>query len=394
MNAVANPLAKGTQDSALFGAIKIRDVRFDNRIVISPMQQYASDEEGMPGRWHTNHLTRLATGGAGLTFTEVAAVTPQGRNTHFDVGLWSDAQIDAWSRLAEEIQAAGSVAGVQIGHCGRKASIQAPWDGFGPLGPDDAARGEEPWQVVGPSPIASNPGWPVPTELTVDGIAILTEEFANAARRAAKAGFQALNVHAAHGYLIHSFLSPLSNQRHDGYGGDRAGRMRFALEVADAVRANWPGGLPIFFRISAIDGLPGGWDIDDSIALAAELKTRGIDVIDCSSGGLTTRSTTAATPRPEGYQVPLAAAIKAGAGIRTMAVGLIQKPVFAESVIRDSSADFVAIGRESLNDPFWPVRAAVELMGEEAGYAMWPRRYGWWLERRARTLKLNAEEKS
>lgn len=371
----------------------MREVVVKNRVVISPMQQYASDPGGEPKRWHLNHLGGLARGGAGLVFTEVASVNPVGRNTHLDVGLWSDGQTDSWARLAEEIKSSGSVAGIQIGHCGRKASIQTPWEGFGPLGPSDAARGEAPWPVVGPSPIASNPGWPVPIELTTDQIEILIEEFGQAARRAAQAGFEAVNIHGAHGYLIHSFLSPISNHRQDAYGGERTGRMRFAIRVAEAVRANWPGHLPIFFRISAIDGLDGGWEIEDSIALAIELKKAGVDVVDCSSGGLTARTTTSATPRPEGYQVPLAAAVKAGAGVMSMAVGLIRKPSYAESVVRDNSADLVAIGRESLNNPFWTLHAAVELLGD-AGYDYWPERYGWWLERRAGQLRLNETTKA
>ncbi|MGF7162881.1 2,4-dienoyl-CoA reductase-like NADH-dependent reductase (Old Yellow Enzyme family) [Rhodoligotrophos appendicifer] len=378
----------GKRQSALLSPLQIRDTVFKNRIVISPMQQYAATVDGKVGPWHRAHLGRLAAGGAGLVFAEVTAVSPEGRNTYADTGLWSDDQIDGWSRLTEEM-AATSIPGIQIGHCGRKASIQRPWDGFGPLTEADAARGEAPWPVVGPSAIASNPGWPVPAELTLDQIKVLVDQFASATRRALAAGFQALNIHGAHGYLIHSFLSPLSNQRSDAYGGDRAGRMRFALEVAEAVRANWPGTLPIFFRISAIDGLPGGWEIEDSIALARALKTRGIDVMDCSSGGLTARSTTAAVPRPEGYQVPLAAAVRDGADIATMAVGLIRNPSFAEAVVAEGSADFVAIGRESLNDPFWPFRAAVDLMGEAEGYAAWPKRYGWWLERRAEQLRLD-----
>lgn len=390
MNAPENQSPEPSS-SALFSELRIRDTVLKNRIVISPMQQYASDSEGEPGRWHSEHLSRLAAGGAGLVFTEVAAVNRVGRNTHFDVGLWSDAQIESWARLAEEISTAGSLPGIQIGHCGRKASIQAPWDGFGPLGAEDAARGETKWEVVGPSPIASNPGWPIPAELTSEQIDVLVREFGQAARRAAEAGFRAINIHGAHGYLIHSFLSPISNHRRDHYGGDRIGRMRFAIQVAEAVRANWPSHLPVFFRISAIDGLPGGWEIEDSIALAIELKKVGVDVIDCSSGGLTARSTTAAVARPEGYQVPLAAAIRAGADIQTMAVGLIQTAAYAESVVRENSADLVAIGRESLRNPFWPLHAAVELLGE-AGYAHWPERYGWWLARRAEQLKLNGAE--
>ncbi|MBW3098428.1 NADH:flavin oxidoreductase/NADH oxidase [Pseudohoeflea coraliihabitans] len=378
MDAAVTP---GTPSSRLFSPLALRGVTLKNRIVISPMQQYASDDGGEPAAWHFEHLVRLAQGGAGLVFTEVAAIDPIGRNTHFDLGLWSDTQTASWARLARKIAAAGSVPGIQIGHCGRKASVQAPWDGFGPLGPEDAANGEPPWNVVGPSPIAANPGWPVPAELTIAQIGDLVTAYGDAARRAAEAGFQAIDIHAAHGYLIHSFLSPISNHRQDAYGGDRANRMRFALEVTRAVRANWPDHLPIFVRISAIDGMPEGWDIDDSIALARELSLAGVDVIDCSSGGLTSRSTTAAIQRPQGYQVPLSAKVRAGAGLTTMAVGLIRQPAYAESVLQDGDADLIAIGRESLHNPFWPLHAAVELLGE-AGYAHWPPRYGWWLERR------------
>jgi 2,4-dienoyl-CoA reductase-like NADH-dependent reductase (Old Yellow Enzyme family) len=290
--------------------------------------------------------------------------------------------VPAWAAVAEAISA-GSVPGIQIGHCGRKASVQTPWDGFGPLGAADAARGEPPWPVVGPSALASNPGWPVPTALSRDGIASIVDAFAAATRRAAAAGFRAIDVHGAHGYLIHSFLSPLSNKREDGYGGDRPGRMRFALEVAEAVRSEWPSHLPIFFRISAVDGLPGGWELDDSVALARELTRRGVDVIDCSSGGLGERAITSPVPRAEGYQLPYAARIRQQAGIATMAVGLIRTPAVADAAIATGQADFVAIGREALLDPFWPLRAAVSLMGA-AGYALWPRQYGWWLERRDR----------
>lgn len=366
----------------LFAPATVRGVTVSNRIVISPMQQYAGDASGAPGGWHVEHLGRLARGGAGLVFSEVAAIRPDGRNTHHDVGLWSDELIDPWSRVAEAI-AATSVPGIQIGHCGRKASVQRPWDGFGPLGPDDASRGEPPWPVVGPSPLAATAGWPVPAELSLDEIEAILDLFAAAARRAAAAGFQALNIHGAHGYLIHSFLSPLSNRRRDRYGGDSSGRMRFALDVTDAVRSTWPSHLPVFFRISAIDALPGGLEIGDSVELARMLGARGIDVVDCSSGGLGERSVTAQIPRAEGYQVPFADEIRRRAAVPTMAVGLIRSPAFANRVVAEGSADFVAIGRESLNDPFWPLRAAVELMGE-AGYARWPNAYGWWLDRRAR----------
>ncbi len=376
--------------AGLFSAVSFRDMRLKNRIVVSPMQQYSATRDGFVTDWHKEHLCRLARGGAALIFTEAMAISPMSRLTYSDLGLWSDAHIEGAARLAAQIEDAGGTPGAQLIHAGRKAGVRRPWDGFEPLGAEDEAKGEPSWELVSASAIEANPGWKVPHPLSSDEIKRILEEFAAAAGRAARAGYQALNIHGAHGYLIHTFLSPLSNRRDDEYGGDRTARMRFALEVADAVRSKWPSNLPLFFRISAIDDQEGGWNLDDSIALSLELAKRGVDVVDCSSGGLNERATTRAIYREEGYQVPFASAIRA-AGVPTMAVGLIRTPRYADQIVREGHCDLVALGRELLNNPFWPVHAAVDLEGESA-YRLLPPQYGWWLARRAKTLRQEQEK--
>lgn len=370
---------------ALFTPIEVRSMRARNRIVISPMQQYCAGRDGKPTDWHFSHLTKLAVGGAGLVFTEALAVEEQGRATYSDLGVWNDGQVEALKRLADAIMAQGSVAGAQLIHAGRKASVQRPWEGYQSLGPADAQRGEEVWPTVAPSAIPANPGWQVPRALKIDEIRRIRDAFGIGARRVARAGFQALNIHGAHGYLIHTFLSPISNQRDDTYGGDLTGRMRFALEVAEAVRAEWPSQLPIFFRLSCIDDLPDGWTVEDTVVLARELGARGIDVIDCSSRGLGPRGTLATATQPEGFQVPFAEQVRTQTGLKTMAVGLIRHATFANEVVERGRADFVAIAREALFNPHWPLHAALEL-GHDLQYDNWPPAYGWWLARRARTL--------
>ena len=369
---------------ALFTPVQVRSVEVPNRIVISPMQQYRAGRDGKPNNWHLSHLTKLAVGGAGLVFTEALAVDEQGRATHADLGIWNDDQRDALAPIAEEIGRQGAVPGAQLIHAGRKASVQKPWDGYQSLGAADAARGEEAWTVVGPSAVPANPGWQTPQPLSRDDIRRIIDAFALGARRLAQAGFQALNIHGAHGYLIHSFLSPISNLRDDEYGGDLQGRMRFALDVAQAVRSEWPAELPIFYRLSCIDDLPGGWTIEDTVVLSRELGKRGIDVIDCSSRGLGPRGTLATAAQGEGFQVPFAQRVRAETGLRTMAVGLIRGAEYADSVIREGRSDFVAIAREALYNPHWPLHAALEL-GHDPKYLSWPDSYGWWLARRART---------
>lgn len=372
------------EDPALFTPIEVRSMRARNRVVISPMQQYYAGRDGHPTDWHHSHLTKFAVGGAGLVFTEALAVEPRGRATYSDLGVWDDAHVEPLKRLADAIAAQGAVAGAQLIHAGRKGSVQKPWDGYQSLGPADALRGEDPWPTVAPSAIPANPGWQTPMALDIDEVRRIRDAFAMGARRVARAGFQALNIHGAHGYLIHTFLSPISNQRDDEYGGDLAGRMRFALEVAEAVRAEWPAHLPIFYRLSCIDDLPDGWTIEDTVVLSRELGARGIDVIDCSSRGLGPRGTLATATQPEGFQVQYAERVRAETGLKTMAVGLIRNAAFANDVVARGRADFVAIAREALFNPHWPLHAALEL-GHDPQYDNWPPPYGWWLARRART---------
>lgn len=369
--------------------MKLGSVELPNRMVVSPMQQYMAGADGLARDWHLVHLTKLAVGGFGLVFTEALAIEPQGRLTYRDIGIWNDEQIPGLQRLAACIAEAGAVPGAQLNHAGRKASVAPPFFGFEPLGEKDGReRGEHPWPVVSASAIEANPGWPTPKALSRDEIARVLERFAAGARRARKAGFEALNVHGAHGYLIHAFLSPLANSREDDYGGELSNRMRFALEVAEAVRSEWPAEKPIFYRLSCVDGVEGGWELDDTVVLARELAARGVDVIDCSSGGLGRRATPAIIPRQPGFQVPYAARVRREAGVASMAVGLIMDARHAESIVAGGEADLVAIGREALHNPNWGLQAAVELEGPEAFEAHWPPTYGWWLYRRAKSLEL------
>jgi 2,4-dienoyl-CoA reductase-like NADH-dependent reductase (Old Yellow Enzyme family) len=327
------------------------------------MCQYSS-RDGVPTDWHLVHLGARATGGAGAVIVEASGVVPEGRISPDDSGIWSDEQVEAFRRITSFLSEHGAVPGIQIAHAGRKASVSAPWLGGAPLGPEE--RG---WQPVGPSAIAYDDGWHVPHVLDESGIAAVVEAFAQAARRAHAAGFRLLEVHAAHGYLLNNFLSPLSNHRSDGYGGDFAGRTRLLLEVVEAVRATWPADLPLAVRISASEWVEGGWSIDDSVALAKLLVPRGVDLVDCSSGGNSPAQQIALGP---GYQVPFAAAVREGAGIATGAVGLITEPRQAEDILQAGDADVVLLGRESLRDASWPLRAALELGVESAD---WPPQY-------------------
>ncbi len=367
----------------LFTPIELRGVRLPNRVVVAPMCQYSA-EDGLANDWHFAHLAKFAVGGAGLVFTEAAAVEERGRITYGDVGLWRDDQAAPLGRIAQFIKAQGSVPAIQLAHAGRKAGMQRPWHGNGPMGEADALRGELPWSIVAPSPEPVAEGWLLPAELGRDDIGRIQEAFRAATRRALEAGFEVVEVHGAHGYLNHSFLSPLSNRRNDAYGGDREGRMRFPLEVAEIVRAEWPDDKPVFFRVSAVDGLEGGWEIEDTVALALELKARGIDVLDCSSSGLTGSATAARIPRRPGFQVPYAEAVRRQARIPTMAVGLITEARQAEAILEAGQADLIALAREMLHNPHWPLHAALEL-GADPDYERWPAQYGWWLVRRART---------
>ncbi len=375
----------------LFTPITLRNTTARNRIVISPMCQYSA-QDGMANDWHLVHLGKFAQGGAGIVMTEAVAVAAAGRITHGDLGLWHDGQVEPLRRIAAFLRADGAVPAIQLAHAGRKASMQRPWFGNAALTAEDIARGDRPWDIVAPSAIPLDEGWLMPHELSGPELEALREDWRLATQRADAAGFDVLEIHCAHGYLLHEFLSPLSNHRSDAYGGDRARRMAYPLAVIETVRAAWPAGKPLFVRISSVDGIAGGLELADSTAFAREAKARGADVIDCSSGGLMGSATAARIPRGYGFQVPFAAAIRRDADIATMAVGLILHPQQAEDALMSGAADLIAIGREVLFDPNWPLHAELalsETKGEigDGTFASWPKQYGWWLERREPGLR-------
>jgi 2,4-dienoyl-CoA reductase-like NADH-dependent reductase (Old Yellow Enzyme family) len=346
----------------LFDPLALRGVTFPNRIFVSPMCQY-SCADGVATDWHLVHLGARAVGGAGLVMTEATAVLPEGRISPEDLGLWNDAQAEALAPVIHFIRQQGRVAGIQLAHAGRKGSTLRPWSGQGAVAP--AGGG---WTPVGPDGRAFAPSYPVPRALDEAGMAAVVGAFRQAAVRARDLGVQVVEVHAAHGYLLHEFLSPLSNARTDGYGGSFANRARLCLEVVEAVRAVWPDHLPVFVRLSASEWTPGGWDLDQSVELARRLRARGVDLVDCSSGGNVPQ---AEIPVAPGYQVPFAERIRTDAGIPTGAVGLITTPQQAEAIVREGRADAVLLARELLRDPYWPLHAAQAL-----GVAIdWPAQY-------------------
>ena len=385
MSDAAESTAQQTDLPLLFQPITIKSVTARNRIVVPPLCQYSA-VDGIPNDWHLVHYGSYARGGVGTIFVEATGVEPRGRISHGCLGIWDDEHGAALKPLVNIIKRHGAVPGIQIAHAGRKASTQRPWNGLSALNDDDIARGDVPWEVVGPSPLPADEGWLVPKQLDEAEIGDIVKAFGQAARRSHDAGFEALEIHGAHGYLIQSFLSPLSNKRNDGYGGDLAGRMRLALEVTREVRSNWPDEKPLFFRVSSVDGSDDGWQLDDSIALAKELKALGVDCIDCSSGGNAASATLTLVPRGLGLQVPFAAAIRAEAGIMTMAVGLILDGEQSEAILQAGDADLIAVGREIMYNPFWAVQAAQDL-GIDPGFEMWPAQYGWWLDKRERTFQ-------
>lgn len=346
----------------LYEPLQLRGITFSNRIGVSPMCEYSS-HDGLANEWHLVHLGSRAVGGAGVVMTEAAAVSPEGRISPQDLGIWSDAHADALAPIVRFIRHQGSVAGIQLAHAGRKASTQRPWEGSDCI-PQNAGG----WQPIAPSPIPFSPNYCPPREMTREDITLACRDFAVAAERAVHAGFQAIEIHAAHGYLIHEFLSPLSNQRQDDYGGSFRGRIRFLREVIGEVRRVMPDRLPLFVRISASDWVEGGWVIEDSISLAKLLKSDGADLIDCSSGGLVPD---AKIPVGPGYQTEFAERIRREAVIKTAAVGMITSAAQADHIIRTHQADIVLIAREFLRDPYWPVHAA-QALGQTA---QWPVQY-------------------
>ncbi len=347
----------------LFRPVTFRSVTARNRITVSPMCQYSATD-GVANDWHFQNLASRAVGGAGIVFTEVAHTEPRGRITPYCLGLWNDEQRDALARIVRFVKSQGAVAGVQIGHAGRKGSTARPWDGGKPLTAEQGG-----WQIIAPSALPFNEGYGMPLEMDQKTIDKSLTQFAANTRRAREAGFDLLELHAAHGYLIHEFMSPLSNRREDKYGGSFENRIRYLLEVLDAVRSEWSDDKPLFVRISSTDWIEGGWDLESSVRLAQILKAGGkVDLIDCSSGGLSPLQKITLHP---GYQVPFAAAIRSRADIATGAIGLINAPDLAEQIIASGQADIIVMARAMLNDPYWPLHAAKVLKTKIA----WPPQY-------------------
>ncbi|MBV8914056.1 MAG: NADH:flavin oxidoreductase/NADH oxidase [Acetobacteraceae bacterium] len=380
--------------SLLFSPWRLRGVTFPNRVVVAPMQMYKTGPDGKATDWHFQHLAKYAVGGAGTVMTEALIVDPIGRNTYGDCGIWSDEHVPPLRRIADFLREQGAVPAAQLHHAGPKSSRQRPWEGLGPLGEAETARGEPPWQPVSSSASATISGWHQPRAMSLDEIKRLLDAYAQGARRVAEAGFDVLDIHAAHGYLIHSFLSPVANQREDEYGGSLEGRMRLALEIAEAVRSNWPGDKPLFFRLSCVDWRADldtrtdGWTIEDSFVLARALREGGVDLIDCSSGGIRAENSIMDFVKrrkklKRGHQVPYAEAIRREVGIPTMAVGVILDGPQAEAILQAGQADLIAVAREVLTDPHWALHAAQAIEDRES-WSKWPPSYGWWLELRER----------
>ena len=370
----------------LFTPIKLRDITFKNRIAVSPMSQYRSDD-GYANDWHMVHLGRFSMGGAGLVYTEAAAVEADGRRTHGDLGIWNDAHIEKLSNIADFLSHEGAIPGIQLSHAGRKASERRPWHGETPVDQDDVFEREEiPWTASGPSPIPYAEGWPTPTEMSESEIQRVILSFGKAARRSFQAGFKIIEVYAAHGFLVHQFLSPISNQRTDGWGGNAENRNRFAVEVAKEIRRNWPDKYPLAFRLSATDWLDGGIEIENTIETVKMLKAVGVDIIDCSTGGIGGKERPRRMVIEQGFQTPFSKQIRQDADVSTMAVGFLWDAKACEEILASGKADMIALARELLDDPNWPLHAAAKL-GADEGHTMWPIESGWWLMKRDRLLK-------
>ena len=372
--------------ASLFEPFALRSVCLNHRVVIAPMCTYHAAHDGMATDWHLVHYGRFALGGAAMVMTEAISIAATGRHCYSDLGIWNDEQIAPLRRIAELLKSQGCVAGIQLQHAGRKASARRPWHGAKPLDAEDTElRNEPPWTTVGPSALEYAPGAPLPMAMTTADIRASIEAWVAATKRADAAGFEVLEVHAAHGYLVNQFLSPLSNHRTDAYGGDLRRRMRFALEMVEAVRAAWPASRPLLVRVSAVDGAEGGWTLDDTVVLARELKALGVDAIDCSSGGIGGPAVNSPLARVPGFQVPFAERVRREAGMPTVAVGLITTPEHAADIVARGQADLVMIGREALVNPNWPSAARTRLE-PAGGYAHWPEPTGWWLDRRAQSI--------
>jgi 2,4-dienoyl-CoA reductase-like NADH-dependent reductase (Old Yellow Enzyme family) len=370
----------------LFEPLSIRDLTLKNRLVVPPMVHYRCDVGNTCGTFHVVHLGRYALGGFGLVFVEATGVEEIGIINEHDLGIWNDAQAESFKPLITFMKRQGTAIGIQLAHGGRKASSQTAMQGMGPLTEENLKAGAKLWQPVGPTAEPVAKGWLTPRQLTTAECRAMVGTWAAAAKRAVAAGFDVIEIHAAHGYLLASFLSPVSNTRNDEYGGDRAGRMRLPLEIVEAVRREMPATMPLFLRVSSVDGTREGWNMDDTVAFARELKVRGVDVIDCSSGGISGAATAAQVQRSLGFQVPFAERVRKEADIPTMAVGIILEARQAETILRNGQADLIAIGRQSQFNPNIALHWAHDL-GINSRFEDWSPEYGWWLEKRIRTLE-------
>jgi 2,4-dienoyl-CoA reductase-like NADH-dependent reductase (Old Yellow Enzyme family) len=370
----------------LFSPFKVRGLTLKNRLVVPPMVHYRAGPGSTCGMFHNVHLGRYALGGFGLVFVEATGVEEIGLINEHDLGIWNDAQVESFKPLIEFMRGENTAIGIQLAHGGRKSSSQRAMDGMGPLTPQEIEAGAKLWQPVGPTGEPVAPGWLAPRQLTTEECRAMVRTWAAAARNAVKAGFDAIEVHTAHGYLLASFLSPISNTRNDEYGGDRDGRMRLPLEIVEAVRREMPDTMPLFVRVSAVDGTRDGWNLDDTVAFACELKRLGVDVIDCSSGGISGSATAAQVPRGLGFQVPYAERVRKEAEIPTMAVGIILEAQQAEEILRHGQADLIAVGRQSQFNPNIAQHWAHDL-GINEKFEDWTPEYGWWLEKRTRTIE-------
>jgi 2,4-dienoyl-CoA reductase-like NADH-dependent reductase (Old Yellow Enzyme family) len=381
------------QGPLLFTPVTLGRLTARNRVVVSPMCQYSS-EEGGPTDYHLVHLGQFAMGGAGIVFCEETSVEERGRKSHHCAGIYRDGHVPGYRRINDFIRSHGALPAIQLGHGGRKGSGCAPWEGYRPLTAEDAKHGHAPWQTVSASDVPASAQAPVPHALDRSEIGEVIAHWREAALRAVDAGYDIVEVHAAHGYLIHQFLSPLANRRTDAYGGDLEGRMRLCLEIVEAVRGVWPVDRPVFMRVSAVDGGAGAWNEDDTVALARAAKDRGVAVVTTSSGGIAGPGTATPVPRVPGYHVPYSERVRRETGVMTIAVGLITEPRHAEEILQRGQADFVALARELLWNPHWPAHAAREL-GVPDYLELLPRGYAWWLKRREDIRRVTAEsEKS
>ena len=375
-----------TSSPMLFQPLAIRGLTLKNRLVVPPMVHYRCDPGHTCGSFHLVHLGRYALGGFGLVFVEVTAVEEVGLINENDLGIWNEAQAESFKQLIAFMKRQGTAIGIQIGHGGRKSSSQSAMQGMGPLTEENLKAGARTWQPVGPTAEPVAEGWLTPRQLTTEECKSMVGTWAKAARNAVAAGFDTIEIHAAHGYLLASFLSPVSNTRTDEYGGDRAGRMRLPLEIAEAVRREMPDTMPLFVRVSSVDGTVEGWNMDDTVVFARELKERGVDVIDCSSGGIAGAATAAQVTRSLGFQVLFAERVRKDADIPTMAVGIILEAEQAETILQNGQADLIAVGRQSQFNPNIAHHWAHDL-GINARFEDWSPEFGWWLEKRIRTLQ-------